>query len=342
MLKKNIIILSLLFSGLAAFSQVDPKGTTVSKGNDIAIIDTTLDYDLLFQDLDAFFDSLLTPRSYFLASVSLGNSYYNFEGKSTSSVESVKKLLYSPLVGYYNKNGLGLSATGYIVEDGENMNFYQASLTPSFDYIQNRKFATGISFTRYFTKDSLAFYTTPIQNEAYAYFTYRNTWLRPTVSVNYGWGSRTDYRKRQSLIQDLRLRRNGFTYINTKETISDFSVLAALRHDFYWLDIFSSKDHIRFTPQFSFTCGTQKFGFNRSTSTYTTVVRTGNSVLSNSSNFYLDDKIDFQPLSLTISLIGEYSIGKFFIQPQLIFDYYFPTGAKNFNNLFLLNTGFLF
>lgn len=340
--KCKIILLAFWMQGLVTYAQVNPSDTTISPKDDILLIDTTLDYDLLFQDLDAFFDSLLTPRSYFLASISLGNSYYNFEGKSSTSIETARKLLYSPLLGYYHKTGLGISAAGYITEDGENINPYQFSISPSYDYIQNRSFVTGISFTKYFTKDSLPFYTTPIQNEVYGYFTYRKTWLRPTVSINYGWGSRTEFRKRRTLIEDLRLRRNGFTYINTKESISDFSLQVAVRHDFYWLNIFATKDHIRFTPQLSFINGTQKFGFNRSSGTYVTVLRTGNNVLFNSDNYALDNELKFQPLSLTLSLRGEYSIGKFFIQPQLIFDYYFPADTKNFNSLFSLNIGFLF
>ncbi|HRF18786.1 MAG TPA: hypothetical protein PK977_11485, partial [Chitinophagaceae bacterium] len=102
------------------------------------------------------------------------------------------------------------------------------------------------------------------------------------------------------------------------------------------------KDHIRFTPQLSFTSGTQKFGFNQSSSTYATTVRTGTNVLFNSENVYLDDQIKFQPLSLTLFLRGEYSIGKFFIQPQLMLDYYFPANADNFNAIFQMNLGFIF
>ncbi|HQV86156.1 MAG TPA: hypothetical protein PKZ90_09500, partial [Chitinophagaceae bacterium] len=234
------------------------------------------------------------------------------------------------------------TAIGYIVDDGKNMNFYQSGITPSYDYLQNRKFATGISYTRYFTKDSLPFYTTPLQNELYAYFLYRQSWVKPSLALSYGWGSRSDYMQREELIQDLRLRRRGFTYINTEETVSDFSLMASVRHDFYWLDIFTLKDHIRFTPQLTFTSGTQKFGFNQSSATYATTIRTGSNILFNSDNVYLDDQINFQPLSLSLYLRGEYSIGKFFLQPQLILDYYFPATSANFNTLFSLNAGFFF
>src|SRR5215510_3371012 len=133
--------------------------------------------------------------------------------------------------------------TGYVVNDKENMNFYQFSLSPSFDYLKNKDLATGIAYTKFFTKDSLPFYTTPLQNELYGYFTYRKWWLKPTVALSYGWGSRTDYQEREELIQDLRLRRSGITRINSKESISDFSVITSLRHDFYWLGVFSYRDH---------------------------------------------------------------------------------------------------
>ncbi|MFZ1532565.1 MAG: hypothetical protein WAT14_00280, partial [Chitinophagaceae bacterium] len=223
-----------------------------------------------------------------------------------------------------------------------NLNFYQGAITPSYDYLNNKSLATGISYTKFFTKDSLPFYTTPLQNELYAYFTYRKWWIRPTIAMSYGWGSRTDFMQREELIQDLRLRRRGFTYINTEEKISDFSIMATLRHDFYWLDVLTFKDHIRFTPQISFTSGTQKFGFNQSSNTYATVIRNNSNVLYSTENVYLDDELRFQPLSLTMFLRGEYSIGKFFIQPQFTMDYYFPATSNNFNSIFSINIGCMF
>ena len=342
MLKKWLILLTLL--PVAVFCQNSTPDTAIDKNKDIPLADTTFDYEALFQDFDAFMDSILAPHSYFMASVSMSKGYYNFEAKDNSFtlLEAEKRLTYSPLLGYYSKGGLGITANGYIVDDGQNANMYQVSVTPSFDYLKNRNLATGFSYTRFFTKDSLPFYTTPLQNEVYAYFTWRKWWVRPSVAVSYGWGSRKDYSERETLIQDLRLRRRGFTYINTEETVSDFSIMTSVRHDFYWLDVFAFKDHIRFTPQITFTSGTQKFGFNQSSSTYATTIRTGSNVLYNTDNYYLDDQIKFQPLSLTLFLRGEYSLGKFFIQPQFMMDYYLPADTDNFNTLFSVNLGFIF
>ena len=253
MLKKWSILLAFILLGATAYTQSNSVDSVIAPKKDISVIDTTLNYDELFQDFDAFMDSILSPHSYFMASLSMGKGYYSFERKNRSSIETEKKLTYSPTIGYFHKGGLGITGTGSVVDDGTNMNFYQGSITPSFDYLKNRNFATGLSYTKFFTKDSLPFYTTPLQNELYAYLTYRKWWIRPMIAMSYGWGSRTDYSQRESLIQDLRLRRRGFTYINTQETVSDFSLIASVRHDFYWLDVFTYKDHIRFTPQLTFT-----------------------------------------------------------------------------------------
>ena len=272
----------------------------------------------------------------------MGTGYFNYTSKSTSMLETRKDFTYIPTLGYYHKSGLSLITTGNIVTDDSKPNLYQIAVSPGYDYLENRNFATGITYTRFFTKDTLSFYTTPLQNELFGYFTYRKWWIRPTIALSYGWGNRTDYMEREELIQDLRLRRSGVTRINSKESITDLSVIASVRHDFYWLGIFSYKDHIRITPQLVFMSGTQKFGFNQTANTYATIVRTGTNVLYSSENVYLDDQLDFQPLSLTMYVRGEYSIGKFFIQPQLAFDYYFPTTQGNFSTLFSLNMGMIF
>ena len=344
----------LVFTAITAtvYPQVTPADTslthikqTANDTIDKLIADTSIDYDLLLKDLDTFLDSLLAPRSYFIANLSIGKGYFNFERKSSLILESSKKLTYLPSFGYYDKSGLGFTATGYMVHDDVNMNFYQLSVSPSYDYLQNKKLATGISFTKYFTKDSLPFYTSPLQNELYAYFTWRKFWVKPSVQLSYGWGTRNEYMKREEQINSLRLRPRGYTFVNTTESISDFSLTGSLRKDFYWLDVFAYNDYIRFTPQASINFGTQKFGFNQSSATYAQLIRstgTTANVLYSTENSYLDDTIKFQPLSWSLFLKAEYSVGKFFIQPQFILDYYYPATSNNFSTLFNVNLGFMF
>jgi hypothetical protein len=342
MYKQWSLILVIHLLGLTVFAQVNPKDTVVNK-SEPPLIDTSINYDdISFDELEKFLDSILSPHSYVLTAFSAQNGYYDYESKGEIFLTPVRQLTLTPAIGYYNKNGLGITGIGSFVNDKKNFTFYQLSVSPSFDYLKNRNFAAGISYTRYFTKDSLPFYTSPLQNELYAYFNYRKWWFKPMIGVSYGWGSRSDYEERQGYITSLQLRRNGFTRINTQESVSDFSLIASVRHDFYWLNVLTYNDHIRLSPQLTFTSGSQKFGFNQTSNSYATLQRSGANILYNSENVYLDSKLYFQPLALTCYLKTEYAIGKFYVQPQLILDYYFPATDQQFTSLVSVSGGFIF
>lgn len=335
-------ILIFLMLGSVSFSQKIPADSVINQSQKTLAIDTNINYEELFRDFGAFMDSISAPHNYFMANISLGKGYYNFVGKINGVVQTSREITYSPSLAYFHKSGFGISVVGNIVNDQTRMNFYQLSVTPSYDYLENRDLATGISFTKYFTKDSLSFYTSPLQNELYTYFTYRKWWFRPTVSFSYGWGSRSSYDQRENLIQTLRLRLQGFTFINSNESVNDFSVTTSIRHDFYWLNVLANNDFIRFTPQLVLISGTEKFGFNQSSNTNTQTISESTNALFNTQNVYLYNKLNFQPLSLSLYFRGEYSVRKFFIQPQVGLDYYFPATSNNFSVLASVNAGFIF
>ncbi|MGZ5286749.1 MAG: hypothetical protein ACXWV0_04120 [Flavisolibacter sp.] len=300
------------------------------------------DFEALFSELDALLDSLTAPRSFVFINLGIGSNYFNYTSKSSYFLEATRKTTYTPTLAYYSKTGLGLSTSVVIINDGVNLNPYQFYLTGSYDYIDHPHFITGAAYTKFFTKDSVPFYTSPLKNELYAYFTYKKTWLKPSLALSYGWGSRTDYEEREEYISTLRLARNGYTRINTRESINDFNLITSVRHDFYWMDILGKQDYIRFTPQLVFASGTQKFGFNQTSSTYATMPRTGLNYLYSSNEMYLDDELQFQPLSMSAYLKAEYSRGRVFIQPQLVFDYYFPATHNNLTCFFVFNAGVIF
>ena len=310
-----------------------------------AVNDTSFeeeDYELLFNELDLLLDSLTAPRSFVFFNLGIGSNFFNYTSKTSYFLEATRKTTYTPSLAYYSKTGLGISASSVIMNDGINLNPYQLYFTGSYDYLEQPSFITGVAYTKFFTKDSVPFYTSPLKNELYAYFTYKKSWLKPSLALSYGWGSRTDYEEREEYISTLRLARNGYTEVNTKESINDFNLITSLRHDFYWMEILGKHDYIRFTPQLVFASGTQKFGFNQTSSTYATIPRTGANYLYSSDEMYLDDEVRFQPLSLSAYIKTEYSKGRFFIQPQMVFDYYFPASDNNFTTLFVLNAGVIF
>lgn len=299
--------------------------------------DTTAVLDSLMADFDSFLDSLSQPRSFFSAAVSAGTGYFSFENKNSVYLDTKQKLIISPTLGYYHKSGLGLSATAFIINDDNGLNLYQYALSPSYDFI-NRSVSTGISYTRYFNKDSLDFYTTPINNELFAYFSYKRWWIRPTVSVSYGWGGHTEYEKRKLQLAARRLQQLANRYyiiIRNDESVQDLAVTASLRHDFNWYDVLGNNDNISVTPVVLLTGGTQLYGFNTSYSYNFNSVRT-NSLPSNDN---ITDQNSFALQTAGAVLRVGYLKGRFFVQPQVLFSYYIPESDDPFRVAFSLMAG---
>jgi len=341
MFKQYIIIAFIILFSLPCLSQTARDTLPVSKNDDLEI-DTSMNFDELMNEMDFFLDSLLKPRSFFLANVSLGSNYFNYWRRNLTQLESTKRGIFSTILGYYHKSGLGLTVSGNVTDDEEKLNLYQFSISPSFDFITSTDWIAGISYTRYITKDSLPFYTSPLQNEINAYFVWRKSWLQPGIATSFGNGNRAEFKKRQRFIEHLRRRRPGsiINVTNTNETVADFLVTGFVRHSFYWIHLLNRKDHVKFTPQVSFSAGSQKFGFNGTTSIYTVNRSNATTLLYNTGDFSIDDEMKFQPISLMMQLRPEYSIGKFFIQPQFILDYYIP--SESLTGLFFLNAGVVF
>jgi len=214
------------------------------------------------------------------------------------------------------------------------------ALGPSFDAIR-RKFSTGISVTRYINKDSLSFYTTPIQNEIFGYFSYKEWWVRPSVSMSYGWGSKTEYDKRkfQRYIQLLDQTDDYFIVIRNQQVIRDFSITLSVRKDFDWYEILSNNDNFTFTPVLLLNSGTQNFGFNTSYSYKAPSAVTVNSLPSNRN---ISDKTRFAPQSMGLILRNSYQIGKILVQPQVLFDYYLQDANDKFNTVLSITGGISF
>ncbi|HUP11962.1 MAG TPA: hypothetical protein VM187_07120 [Niastella sp.] len=310
-MKKLFVLLVFTAAMQPGFSQKRGKlDSLFIKGDTTAILDS------LLKDFNLYLDSLVGRKSFFIINTAIGTGFFSFNDKNTVTINTEKKLIVSPSVGYYHKSGLGLSAAGYSLLN-EGMNFYQYSLSPSFDVIKKR-FSTGIAYTRYLTKDSLDFYTTPIQNEVFAYLSYKKWWVRPTLSLSYGWGSKEEYEKRE-IVRRIRLLRDRY-YVNVKNVTSvrDFSATISVRKDIDWYSVLTKADNITLTPIAMLNAGTQNYGFNTSYSYNFSPVRT-NSLPSNSE---ISDNTQFALQSTCFALRGSYLKGSFLLQSQVLFDYF--------------------
>jgi hypothetical protein len=294
------------------------------------------------KEFDAFLDSLTRPKSFFTLSTTAGNGLLAFQDKETLEYSINRKIIMSSQLEYFHKSGLGISMRSNMLPEKGRLNVYQFAITPSYDFFRSRNFSAGLAYSRYFTKDSLSFYSTPIQNELFAYAQYKSWWLKPGLALSYGWGSRTEY---ESLQTGLNLKRaryareKGEVYIENNESVKDLSMMLSVRHDFEWGKIFTGSDMIRFTPLLLLSASTQTFGFNTSFSSDATM--TSNRFLSFSQKTTAVNRFDIQAASLVIRL--DYMIGKFYFQPQVFSDYYLHTSTGHRLNHFVSATaGYIF
>ena len=101
MFKNYFVAAGFVLLSVAGFSQTTPNDTVPVSPKESLDFDTTFDYDELLDELDVFLDSLLMPRSYFLASISAGSGYFNYF-KRNDKLETIKKgrrkiFLFSPI-----------------------------------------------------------------------------------------------------------------------------------------------------------------------------------------------------------------------------------------------------
>lgn len=328
-----ILILLLLWGGRVA-AQAKPAAP---------VADSLAYYADLFRELENFLDSMVRPSSFGVVSAGFGNGFFSYAPPGGTDVLSRRHNVLTPSAAYFHKSGFGLSATASVLEEKGRLQWYQAAATASFDYLKGKKGLAGLSYTKLFTGKDLPFYTSPLSNEAYAYFSYRQWWLRPSLAATYGWGSQTGYEERKSIIKLLKKKKvENTTVEETRERVSDLSLTATVKHDFYWRQVMGKKDLFRLTPQLAFTGGTQRYGLSQTTTTYVSGKKPRGSVGFNTENFSLNNASGFRPLSVAVLIKTEYAFRQFFIQPQLVLDYYFPADAQKLTTTFGVNGGIIF
>jgi hypothetical protein len=290
--------------------------------------------DSLARELSDFLDVFYKERSFFNFSLTAANGFYNFKTNNSIYLEAGTHLTLSPSIAYYNKSGFSFSASAYGLEKQRSTNFFQLAISPSYAYLKNRDFATGVAYTHYFTKDFLPFYTTPLNNEWYGWVTLKKWWLEPTLAFGYAMGTQTQIDQREKLI----LAQAAFPRhpLMMTESERDLALSLSLKHDFFVSHVISPNGFLMITPLLLVSSGTQNYGFNTS---YTFNSEVLNSFLLGSENSS-SSASSFGIRSWTFILSGDYSMSKFFIQPQVIMDYYLPdTEEKRFRCITALSAG---
>jgi hypothetical protein len=152
----------------------------------IPSIDSLLSDEALLADLRGLLDSMGIRKSFFSVDLGVGNRLFSLRNNSFNAQQVAEnRVSFTPSLAYYHKSGLGVSATAFMsVFDGK-ASFYQYAFSPSYDFLNSKQVAFGVSYAYYLTRDDLSFYATPFRHELYGYVRGRKGWLRP--GFNAGW-----------------------------------------------------------------------------------------------------------------------------------------------------------
>jgi hypothetical protein len=333
-----VIIAALLLTRQKSFAQHGKLDSLFIKG------DTTAVMDSLMNGFDAFLDSLSQPKSFLSVSVGIGNRTFSIKNNSLNTQEATtNKLSFTPAIGYYHKSGLGLGITGFLSTLNNKLSFYQYAITPSYDYI-SEKISAGISYTRYFGKDTATLNASPYENDLYGYFNIHHKTWRYGISAGYATGSFTDkvsYKDSLLRYNVILQRLEWFRYnvtVNSTNKIKDFSLSASVRKDFEWYKVFTKNDNLTFSITSYLVAGSTKI--NTSNKVNAKARKIDIARLRKSYETIDGNGFQFQSAALSASLF--YTFGKFNLQPIWFIDYYFPDSEKKISQVFSLTLGFNF
>ncbi len=280
-----------------------------------AALDSMLNEDM-FMDI---LNTALNPKSYFVISAGVGNSYFSIRNRQVNAMQLESKLVISPSAAYYHKSGFGITASAFHASFEGNSGFYQFSASPSFSFTRSKKVKSVISYTHTFTRRGFERYASPVKNELYGNIYLKKPWLQPGVSIGFSGGRETDYRKVDTVL-------NGIRRIFTdtvKTRISIFSINAFIQHSFEFYELLNKKDGLAITPQLMLNAGSQRYTETHQNPFLTRLQSTNITRFKNLGR--LNETSTFNIQSVGLNLNMNYMIGKFGFEPQAYLDYYIPS-----------------
>ena len=299
MKKYSLLTFLLFFFSLKNYAQ--------TKTGEIA--DTSSDSIEIMKDLLGILSDSEKVSSYFSFDLGIGNRIFNVRNNALNSkLTPVNSVIFSPSLAYHHKSGLYFIAGGNLLNDNKKgFGFSQYSISPGYQLPENENIEFAFAYTHYFVHDNFSPYSSPIQNDFYTSFTYKNLWIRPGLAVDYSTGTYGDVKR------ILRL------YDSTTNKVKSFSLIPTISHEFKWQEVFNKRDGILFTPAIMVNIGQTKTAIKHKTN----AVNLAN-FLNKRGRLPKLDVTKFEPESMGLSLDASYTIGNFTIEPQAYFDYYLP------------------
>jgi hypothetical protein len=321
----------LLFIAIAAFVNTALAQTDTLTKKDKAILDSMMANDQFLKMLDE------PAKNSIDISVGIGNGAFSEHNNAANATGIINQTIFTPSIQYHIKNGLSFGVTGFITNDAAGgVNLYQTGVSAGYDYY-GKKVLVGVSYTRYLSDKNKYNNKSLYQNDIYSYIKSAKGVLQPGLALGYANGN-----YKEVVFTSFILRRplRGDTlisgYDSTDNKASYFSASANVQHTFSFYKLFSKDDGLDFEPALIINMGSDK-----NTQTHTNKIFDKIRKLNTVKKVESSNK--FQLQSIAASLDFTYSIGKFFLQPNLYLDYYLPeTTSDRFSAIFSVNAGFSF
>ncbi|MFN0082908.1 MAG: hypothetical protein ACKVOM_10365 [Ferruginibacter sp.] len=290
-------------------------------------------------DILALLKDSTGATSSLVVSVGAGNGVFSKKNNSLNAdQESLSKIFYTTTVDYYHKSGFGLTLNSFFIPLGGSIRFYQADITPSY-YYGNEKIYTGVSYTRFFAAKNSTIAVNPFKNGVNGSFKWLKSWIRPGVQLQYSNGNNNEVFD-TSFTLNLPVQPRVIRIVDSiSSKINDFTISFSGDHKFNFGKLFSKNDELSFVPAISLNAGVSKSSTTSTANVSFTRKRKqplANIKRSKTGNDYLP----FALQSIALSTDFYYTIGKFFVEPQVYADYYLPaTDTKRLATVFSLNVG---
>ena len=310
MLRLNFTLLFVFVLTVTGFSQKEK----ISKADKAALDSMARKDEFLNMENDK-------KGSILEVGIGIGNGTFSMHNRSINATGTTNDLIFTPSVIYHHKSGLSIGVTSYIASDSAKSGLYQTGIIGSYDY-DGKEFNAGISYT-YFITDINKFNNKSIyQNDVSAYIKSARGALRPLLELGYASGKYKEINYVPFTPGPPLPPITRYVHDSTENKTSYFAVTIGVEHVFSLYNIFNKEDGLEITPSIVLNSGNDKLTTTHLNAAYAKLSyasrRKRNLLTSN-----VNQKFKIQSVGAAIDM--NYTIGKFFVRPNLYVDYYLPS-----------------
>lgn len=325
---KYLPILIMFCICSSAFAQTD---SLVFSKEEMRLLDSMFKNDEFIQLM------LEKDKSYFDINFKMSNGVFSLNNNGlNASQATTNKMYYTPTVSYNHKSGFGVSVSGTLTSDDGSLKMYQYAISPYYGF-RNKNFEWGVSYTRYIEGASTRFQLNPYKNDLYANAVYKKLVIEPGLAAGYSFGKQVEYFDTAFWLNNIAVHLRDT--ITTR--LSSFSLALSASHQFNFNRVLNKKDAMQIRTLLMLNTGIQKWDVSHSSKLVNrrpiiqTIVKRRFGYGTTSTSF------NVQSLAFATNFI--YYYGRFYLQPQIYFDYYLPsTDEKRLTSIFSITAGISF